>query len=427
METTILIVSFFALVIIGVPIAFSLGASGIIYLLLQNPDFLVTLPQRIWAGSNSFILIALPLFILAGELMNRGGITKRIVNFSLYLVRPFKGGLGEVNVIASMIFGGISGSSVADTSAIGTVLIPEMEKKGYGTGFSVGVTVASSTMGMIIPPSIPMLIYAMISEVSVGALFLAGAIPGLMIGVSQILMVFIISKRRGYHPVHKKFELKDFVKTTKDGILAMIMPIVIVVTVSFGIATASESAGVAVFYALLLGFFVYRELKLKDIGLLLKRTFLTSSSIMIIVGFSMIFTWILAMERIPYELGEIILNFDVNRIWILILIDVAILLIGTFIDVGPAIILISPILIKVMGGLGISPLHFGAILICGLAVGLVTPPVGACLNACTKICGMPIIKIFKYALPFIFCNIVIFVLVTFIPALSLWLPGLIMK
>ena len=427
MEATVLIVSFFALVIIGVPICFSLGASGIIYLLLQNPALLITLPQRVWAGSNSFVLIALPLFIMAGELMNTGGITKRIIDFSLYLVRPFGGGLGEVNVVASMIFGGISGSSVADTSAIGTVLIPNMEKRGYSKGFAVGVTVASSTMGMIIPPSIPMLIYAMVSEVSVGALFLAGLIPGVLVGITQIMMVYVLSRRRGFHPTYKKFDWSDSLKTSKDGVLAMIMPLVIVVTVSFGIATASESAGVAVFYALILGFFVYRELKVKDVGPILKKTVLTSSSIMLIVGFSMIFTWILAMERIPYTVGALILSLNVSKFWILLLIDIIILIVGTFIDVGPAIILLSPILIHVMQGLGISPLHFGAILICGLAVGLVTPPVGACLNACTKICGMPIVRIFRNALPFILCNVVILVLVTFVPAISLWLPGLIMR
>lgn len=427
MDVTILLVSFFVFVIMGIPIAFSLGGSGILYLLIQNPNFLIALPQRVWAGGNSFILIALPMFVMAGELMNTGGITQRIIRFCMYLVRPFRGGLGEVNVVASMIFGGISGSSVADTSAIGTILIPNMEEQGYSKGFAVGVTVASSTMGMIIPPSIPMLMYAMISEVSVGALFLAGLIPGIMVGLTQIVMVYILSRRKGFHPPYTKFDSKDFIKTSKDGILALIMPLVIVVTVSFGIATASESAGVAVLYALLLGFFVYKELKGKDIPPILKKTIITSSSIMLIVGFSMIFTWILAMEKIPDKLGHMILSLDISTFWILLLIDVIILIVGTFIDVGPAIILLSPILIHVMEGLGVSPLHFGAILICGLAVGLVTPPVGACLNACTKICGEPIIRIFKHALPFIICNVIILILVTFVPALSLWLPGLIMN
>ena len=427
MESTILIASFFLLVFIGVPISFSLGASGIIYLLLQNPEYLITLPQRVWAGSNSFVLIALPLFVMAGELMNVGGITKRIINFSLYLVRPFRGSLGEVNVVASMIFGGISGSSVADTSAIGTVLIPNMEKLGYSKGFSAGVTVASSTMGMIIPPSIPMLLYAMVSQVSVGALFLAGVIPGLLVGITQVTMVYVISRRKGFHPEPTPFEWRDFFAATKDGLLAIIMPLVIVVTVSFGIATASESAGVAVLYAMILGFFVYRELKVRDLGAILKKTVMTSSIVVLIIGFSMIFTWILAMERIPTQLGDLILGLNISKFWILVIIDLIILIVGTFIDVGPAIILLSPILINVMEGLGIGPLHFGAILICGLAVGLVTPPVGMCLNACTKICGMPIMKVFRHAMPFIICNVIILVLVTFVPAVSLWLPGLIMN
>lgn len=425
MEISILIVPFFLLVILGVPICFSLGGSGILYLVLNNPDFLVAFPQRVWAGTNSFVLIALPMFVLAGELMNRGGITQRIIRFCLYIVRPFRGGLGEVNVVASMIFGGISGSSVADTSAIGTVLIPNMEKAGYSKGFAVGVTVASSTMGMIIPPSIPMLIYAMVSEVSIGSLFLAGLIPGILVGVTQITMVYVISRRKGFHPIYEKFDRVDFLKTSRDGFLAMVMPLVIVLSVSFGIATASESAGVAVLYASLLGFLVYKEIKPGNIPPILKKTIITSSSIMLIVGFSMLFTWILSMERIPYILGEYILDLNISKFWLLVLINVVILLVGTFIDVGPAIILLTPILIHVMEGVGISPLHFGTILICGLAVGLVTPPVGACLNACTKICGVPVVRIFWHAIPFVICNVIVFFLVTFIPALSLWLPSLI--
>jgi tripartite ATP-independent transporter DctM subunit len=426
-STTILILSFFVLVLIGVPICFSLGASAIIYLLIHSPDFLITLPQRIWAGSESFVLIALPLFIMAGELMNRGGITQRLIDFSLYIVRPIRGGLGEVNVVASMIFGGISGSSVADTSAIGTVLIPTMVEHGYDEGFSVGVTVASSTMGMIIPPSIPMLIYAMVSEQSVGALFLAGMIPGLLVGITQIALVYFISKRRRYHPVAEKFDLTHFLATTRNGLLALVMPLVIVVSVSFGIATASESAGIAVLYALILGFFIYRELKLKDIGQVLKKMVLASSSIMFVIAYSMIFIWILAMEQVPTKLGMFVQGLDVHRFWILLALDLFILLVGTFIDVGSAIILVGPLLIHVMGGIGMSPLQLGAILIVGLAIGLVTPPVGACLFACTKICGMPVMKIAKHALPFLVCNVIILLLVTFVPAVSLWLPGLIMR
>ncbi len=425
MGITILLSSFLVFVAIGVPLCYSLGASAAAYFMLAKPAFMGIFAQRIWSGSCSYVLIALPLFILAGELMNNGGITRRILNFSLYLVRPIRGGLGEVNVIASMIFGGITGSSVADTSAIGSVLIPEMEKAGYDKGFSAGVTVASSTMGMIIPPSIPMLLYAMVSGASVGSLFLAGLIPGILIGVSQIVLVWFISRRRGYHPVLTPFDRADFFKTTKDGILALFMPVIIVLSVSLGIATASESAGVAVLYAAVLGFFVYRELDMGQLKDILKKTVLSSSAVMFVVGFSTIYVWILSVEQVPSMVGNFLLNLNVDRFWMLILLDVIILLVGTFVDVAPAILLLCPILLPVMKGIGMGELQFGAVMITGLAIGLVTPPVGMCLNACNKICKMPITEIFAHALPFILCNLLILLLVTFVPAISTWLPALI--
>ncbi len=424
MGIAILLSSFIVFVAIGVPLCYSLGASAAAYFMLAKPAFMGIFAQRIWSGSCSYVLIALPLFILAGELMNNGGITRRILNFSLYLVRPIRGGLGEVNVIASMIFGGITGSSVADTSAIGSVLIPEMEKAGYDKGFSAGVTVASSTMGMIIPPSIPMLLYAMVSGASVGSLFLAGLIPGILIGVSQIILVWFISRKRGYHPVLMPFDRGDFFKTTKDGILALFMPVIIVLSVSLGIATASESAGVAVLYAAVLGFFVYRELDMGQLKDILKKTVLSSSAVMFVVGFSTIYVWILSVEQVPSMVGNFLLNLNVDRFWILILLDVIILLVGTFVDVAPAILLLCPILLPVMKGIGMGDLQFGAVMITGLAIGLVTPPVGMCLNACNKICKMPITEIFAHALPFILCNLLILLLVTFVPVVSTWLPAL---
>lgn len=425
MGIAILIVSLIIFVVLGLPICFSLGASGLLYFLLERPEFINIIPQRIWAGTNSFVLIALPLFILAGTLMNNGGITRRIINFSLHLVRPFRGGLGEVNVVSSMIFGGISGSSVADTSAIGSVIIPQMEEQGYSKGFSAGVTVASSTMGMIIPPSIPMLMFAMIAQQSVGALFLAGAIPGILIGLSQIVTVYAISKKRGYHPEYVHVSFRDFIKESRDGILAIMMPLFIVLSISFGIATASESAAIAVLYALVLGFFVYKELTLKDVWEALKQTVLFSSVVLFIVGFSTIYTWILSIEQVPQTIGMFLMNLEVDRIWILIIVDLIILFVGTFIDVAPALYLLSPILLPVMQNFGIEPLQLGAMMIVGLAVGLVTPPVGMCLNAATKICGIPITQIAKNALPFIICNIIVLLLITFIPELSVWLPSVI--
>ena len=426
MEIAILLITFVVLLLLRVPLAFALAGSSLMYMGLFSPDFLIIIPQRIWAGTNSFVIIAMPLFIMMGELMNRGGITKRIIDFSLYLVRPFKGGLGEVNVVASMIFGGISGSSVADTSALGSVLIPEMQRRGYSEKLATGITVASSTMGMIIPPSVPMLMYAMVSSVSVGALFMAGVIPGFMIGVTQLVLVYVISKKKNLHPLKTKFDRGHFLHTMRDGSLAVIMPVVVILVVTLGVATASESAGIACLYALIIGMLVYKELKPKDLIPVVKKTVITSSSVMLVIGASMIFSWILGVEQIPKITADFLINLNVPRWVLLLIIDLIILFIGTFVDVTPVIILITPILLPVMTSLGISPLQFGAIMIVGCAIGLVTPPIGMCLNAGSKVSKLSITEIFKAALPFIICNVIVLLLVTFIPELSVWLPGLVM-
>lgn len=424
MNLIIMFVALVALILLGVPIAYSLGGSGILYLLLDNPSFLMSFPQRVWSGADSFILIAMPLFMLSGELMNHGGLTKRLVDFSLLLVKPIKGGLAEVNVVASMIFGGITGSSVADTSALGSILIPDMVKKGYPRGFTTGVTVASSTMGMIIPPSIPMLMFAMVSGVSVGKLFMAGLTPGLMIGIFQLVYTWIVSQKRGYHDLERYSEKKTNGQIAKDGILAILMPVMILVTVSAGIATASESAAIAVLYALILGFFVYKELSAKTLWSSLKKTAIMTASIMIIGGFTMIFTWILAVEQIPNQIASFLLGSNIPSWVIFLFLDILILFLGTFLDVVPCILLIAPILMPVMVQLGMSELQFGIILVVGLAIGLVTPPVGMCLNVASKISGESIVEVFKDALPFLACNLIVLLLVTFIPGLSLWLPSI---
>lgn len=410
--------------VIGVQLCFGIGMSSISYLFFNSPNLLAMIPQRVWSGTFSFIMIAMPLFILAGELMNSGGITKRIMDFSLYLVRPIRGDLGEVNVVASMIFGGISGSSVADTAALGSIEIPAMEKRGYPSRFAAGVTVASSTMGMIIPPSIPMIVYAMVSGESVGGLFVAGLIPGVLIGITQLTMVSVISRKNGYLPKREPFNFKHFRHTMLTGLPAIFMPVIIVVSVTFGICTASESAGIAVLYAILVGFFLYRELTIKKVIKALRNTLISSSSIMLIIGYCMVFTWILTIKGIPNTIGNFFMGLNLP-VWVmLIFFDLLILLLGTFIDVTPCILLISPILIPIMAQMGVSPLQFGAMMIVGMAIGLVTPPVGMCLNACTKINGMPIIEIFKGALPFIVCNVVVLFLITFVPPLTTWLPGI---
>lgn len=416
----LLLLVFFAA--LGVPLAFAIGASCVTYITTNTPTFISMFPQRVWNGAYSELMIAMPLFMLAGELMNTGGITKRIINFCLQLLRPIHGGLGEVNIVASMIFGGISGSSVADTSALGSILIPAMEEQGYPPDVSAGITVASSTMGMIIPPSTPMIVYSMISGASVGALFMAGAVPGLLIGLTQLVLVYIISHKKGWHPKHTPFSGKEFAVAIFSGIPALLMPLFIIVCVSFGICTASESAGAAVLYALIVGFFIYRELTWKAVYEALKKTLISSSSIMIIIGFTTIFTWVLTMQKVPQTVAGFFMGLNMPAWGIALMFDVMILMIGTFIDVSPAILLLTPIMLPVMQNYGFSPLQFGAMMITGLAIGLVTPPVGMCLNACNKINRMPIVAIFKGALPYVICNIIVLIVISLWGPLTTWLP-----
>jgi tripartite ATP-independent transporter DctM subunit len=418
-----LLVFLLVFAILGTPLAFAIGASSLVYIERFVPNFMQMMPQRVWGGVFSFIMVAMPLFMLAGELMNTGGITQRIIDFAMYLVRPVRGGLGEVNIIGSMIFGGISGSSVADTSALGSILIPAMEAKGYPPRVSAGITVASSTMGMIIPPSVPMIVYAMISGESVGKLFIAALVPGILIGLTQLVICYILSVKNGWHPKLEPFDMKHFKHTMLFGLPAILMPVVIVLFVTFGICTASESAGIAVLYSLFVGFVVYRQLTVKNVIAALKRTLMSSASIMLIIGFTTIFTWLLTMANIPVVIGNFFLALNLPTWGYGLIFVVLILLIGTFVDVSPAILLLTPILLPVMRNVGFTDLQFGAMMITGLAIGLVTPPVGMCLNACTKINKMPVVEIFKGAAPYLCCNVCVLLAISLWPPLTLWLPA----
>jgi tripartite ATP-independent transporter DctM subunit len=408
---------------LGIPIAYSLGLSGFVYFWMVRPDILSILPQRFLAGMDSYAMIALPLFVLMGRLMNAGGITTRLIDFSLLFVGRLRGGLGAVNVFASMVFGGISGSSVSDTASVGAVLIPEMKKKGYTAEFASGITVASSTMGMIIPPSIPMIIYALVSEESVGKLFLGSLIPGIMIGTFMLGITIIVSYIKKYPREEITLTRAQKINRTRQSILALIMPVFVVGAVVFGIATATESAGIGVLYAFIIGAFVLRELKLKAIPPLMRDSIITSATVMIIIALSKLYIWILALERVPQTVALFISNLDLPAFVILLCIDIIILFTGTFVDVSPAILLLTPVFLPSMAVLGVSRIQFGVILISGLAVGLVTPPVGMCLNVASAISRLGIGTIFRAAVPFLLANIITLILVTYIPQLSMWLPA----
>ncbi len=422
----ILLISLVVLLVLGVPIAYSLGVSGFLYFFFDQPELISVLPQRFFAGMQSYSMIALPMFILMGLLMNASGITTRLIDFSMLIVGRLRGGLGMVNVFASMIFGGISGSSVSDTASVGAILIPEMKKKGYSLEYASGITVASSTMGMIIPPSVPMVIYAMAAEESVGKLFLGGAIPGIMIGLIMLTITFGISHIKKHPREEKILTKKERFVTIERSILAFIMPLFVIGSVVFGIATATESAGIGVLYAFVIGTFVFKTLKLKDLPPLIKESAITSAKVMIIIALSKLYIWILAIERVPEALAMFVSGLDLAPFMILLLIDLIILLSGTFLDVSPAILLLTPIFLPIVQMFGVNAVQFGVIVITGLAVGLVTPPVGMCLNVASSISGLEIGTIFKSAMPFLVANLVTLVAITFIPQLTLWLPSLFM-
>ena len=423
----ILLVSLVIFLIVGIPVAYSLGLSTLVYFLLYHPELILVLPQRMYSGMDAEIMIALPLFMLMGLMMSQGGLTTRLIDFGMLFVGRMRGGLGMVNIVAGMIFAGISGSSVADTAAIGTVLIPEMERKGYSREFASGITVASSTMGMIIPPSIPMVIYAFMASESVGKLFLAGAIPGIMIGLLQIGINGVISVRRKYPVEEVRLDPRQIFRRLNQGILPLLMPVFVVLSVVIGLTTATEAAGIGVLYAFIIGFFIYRGLKVNHLPFLFRDSIKSSVTVMIITAFSSLYTWILALERVPEQMASFLLGLSVPLFVILLGFDLILLLIGRFVDVAPAIILLTPVFLPALKSLGVSPIQFGAIMITGMAIGLVTPPVGMCLYVASTISKLEITKIFKAALPFLIANLITLILVSLIPFLSLWLPALLME
>ena len=420
----ILILSLFVLLFIGVPIAYALGASALLYFLIEQPALIGILPQKLFAGLNSYPLISLPLFMLMGLVMNSGGITARLLDLSMFFVGRLKGGLGHVNVVGSMIFGGISGSSASDTASIGAVLIPEMERRGYPKSFAAGITVASSTMGMVIPPSVPMIIYAITAQESVGRMFLGGLIPGVMIGLFQLVIVYFLAKRRGYPTEEVPFTMSEAWRQTKRSAVVAVMPILIVGSVVFGIATPTETAGLAVAYGVLIGLFIVGLSVVKDLPDSMRSAIVTASKIMLIIAFSQLYIWVLAIERVPDQLALFVSSLDLGPVGIMLVIALVILIAGTFIDVSPAILLLTPVLLPAAKAVGVSGVQFGVVMVCGLAVGACTPPVGNCLNVCAAIARMGIGQIFVGAAPFLLANVLVLFLICIFPDLVLWVPSL---
>ena len=423
----LLLFSLTLFLVIGVPIAYSLGLSTLVYFFVFQPDLIQVLPQRLFAGMDSYALIALPLFIFMGQVMNKSGITSRLINYCLIMVGRFRGGLGLVNVASSMLFGGISGSSTSDTASIGSILIPEMKKRGYPENFSAGLTVASSTMGMIIPPSIPMVLFAVTAQVSVGKMFLGGVIPGIIVGVLQLFITLWISRKNNYPKEDRNFTIKEFISETLKSVYILIMPVFIVGIVVLGITTATESAAAGVLYALIVGFLIIKELTISSFIDAVRSSIMMSAKIMIIIAFSKVFIWILAYEHIPEIIANSVIDMGLPPTIMMFLVIFLILIAGTFIDVSPAILLLTPVLLPGIIETGVSPILFGVVLVAGLAVGACTPPVGNCLNVCAIVSGLGINTIFRGAIPFLIANVITLFLIICFPGLVMWLPDLIME
>jgi len=387
---------------------------------------LLLIPHMMFEGTDSFPLLAVPFFVLAGALMNAGGITRRLVNFANLLVGHVRSGLALVNVVASMFFAGVTGAAVADTSAIGSVLIPAMKDEGYDLDFSAAITAASSTMGPIIPPSIPMIIYGVSAEQSIGALFLAGIIPGLLIGLSLMAVAYFSNSQhqRSAQTRKEAASWRSILLGIKDALLALFMPAFILGGILAGIFTPTEAAAVSVLYAFFVGRFIYNELSYRQLPALMQESLVVTAVIMFIIANAAIFGWLVAALQLPQKIITL-LTAGISSPWaILILINLFLLVVGTFMETTASLIILTPVLLPLARQIGLDPIHFGAIMVLNLVIGLTTPPLGVCLFISSGIAGISLERISRAMIPFLLAAIVVLLLVTYIPSLSMWIPQL---
>jgi tripartite ATP-independent transporter DctM subunit len=423
---TLLLGGFAFLVLIRVPIAFALGISAV------TTAFYLDIPMALMAqgmvrGINSFALLAIPFFILAGEIMGEGGICQRLIAFSNAIVGRIRGGLALVNVLASMFFGGISGSSVADTSAVGSMLIPMMKEKGYDADYAVAVTITGSTQGILIPPSHNMIIYSMVAGgVSVGGLFLAGIVPGVFLGLALMLMSYIIAVKRNY-PAGERVSWKEALSATKDAALGLFTAVIVVGGVVTGLYTATESAAIAAVYAFLVSFFVYRHVPFSHLRIILMKSLRTLAIVMALIATSSAFGWMLAYLKVPALATQTLLSISDNKYVILLVLNALLLFLGCIMDMAPLILITTPILLPVATRIGVDPIHFGIIMMLNLSIGLLTPPVGSTLFVGCAIGNISIEKLSRTMIPFYVTMITVLLLITFIPQLVMFIPRLIMR
>ncbi len=414
-----------ACILLRFPIAFSLGLSCLLVLLVEGTP-LIVIPMKMYSGIDVFVLLSIPGFIMAGNLMNHGGLTEKIIAFCNHLVGHIRGGLALANIAASMLFAGISGTAISDTASIGSVMIPAMKKEGYDAAFACAVTASSSTVGPIIPPSVSMIIAATLTGLSVSKLFLAGAIPGFLLGVSLLGYTYYISQKRQY-PQHERSSLRQIGRGFIDTFWALLMTVIILYGIIGGLFTPTEASIVAVLYALVIGIFVYQKLTLRRAMVVFLDSMKTSASLMVLIGFANLFGYILITEQLPQIVSSQILGFSENRYVVLLLINLLLIFVGTFMETIAALLILFPILLKVALAVGVDPIHFSVIALLNLMIGLTTPPLGVCLFVAAGIGKVSIGEVSRAGFPFLVVSLIVLTLVTLLPELSLCLPQLFLE
>ena len=424
----VLMVGFVLLLLVGMPIAFAMGLATVLSIAWHGGLPFSLMAQRALVGADSYSLLAIPFFILAGNLMNSGGITTRIIAFANAAVGRFRGGLAQTTVLATMVFSGISGSAVADATALGKVLIPAMKKQGYGAPFSAALMASAAVNGPIIPPSIPLVIYGLSvgKGISIAALFLGGVVPGLMLAGALMLSAYVISVRRDF-PVFESVSLRELARRALPATWAMLMPLIILVGVTGGIFTVTESAAIAVMYAAFVGLVVYREIGLRDLYPILVQTALDSAMVMFIIAMASGFGYLMAISGLPRTVAAGIQSISTDPVVILLLINVLLLVVGCFMEAIAAMLILIPVLIPIVQSAGVDLVHFGLVMVFNLMLGLLTPPVGILLYICAAFAEIRIEDEVKAVLPFLAMGLVVLLLITLFPPLVLWLPDLLLK
>lgn len=422
-DVGVMLFVFLLLLFLGMPVTFVLGISSVVYCFVSgNPQFLYMVSHKFFSGMDNFVLMAVPLFILTGEIMNQGNITNKLVDFADVLVGRLRGGLAYINILSSMFFAGITGSALSEVAALGSIMIPAMEKSGYDKEYSTAVTAAAAIQGPIIPPSIPAVLIAAVTGTSTGTLFLGGAIPGFILGISACIVTYFVAKKRQYPKSQRNFSIKEVITLAIHSFFPLLTPFIILGGLLSGLFTPTEAAGVAVLYSLIVTYIGYRALTLSGLKKIMRITIISTAKIYLIIGSASVFAWILAMENIPALIANFLMSFSGSYVLTLIIINLFLLFWGMWMDTAPSIMILMPLLYPIATKIGVHPTHFGVLVIVNLMMGLLTPPFGMALFSAQAIGKVTLKGLLKELRPFLIADLIVLSLVTFVPELSLFLP-----